>query len=503
MMTQPSRRAFAARTFRAAVTLALVATTPLATPNFSASPAGAAEFTQQDAHTALHKAVKFFREKIAVEGGYVYLVSEDLTKREGENKTTPTQVWIQPPATPSVGMAYLTAYQMTADERLLVAARETAECLIRGQFRSGGWYQYVEFNPKARGDYDYRVDPPAADGKLKKRRLTTLDDDKTQSCLTFLMRLDRELGFKDERLHEAVIYGLDALVKVQYPNGAWPQQFYEAPDPAAFPVLKASYPETWSRTFPAVNYAAHYTFNDDSIADVVGLMLEAGDTYDKPAYRAAAEKAGDFIIAAQMPEPQPAWAQQYDAAMHPVWARKFEPPSVTGGESQGVIQILLDLYAATGNDKYLAPVPAALAWLKRSALPDGQMARFYELGTNKPLYFTKKYELTYDDSDMPTHYGFKLGGKHEQLQKAYDKLKAEGPPERKVTSAPVERPVVKYSKKIAAPAAEVAGQLDERGAWVENGKLQDHGDDDPTTRVIATRTFIKNLLTLAKCAGAK
>ena len=40
-----------------------------------------------------------------------------------------------------------------------------------------------------------------------------------------------------------------------------------------------------------------------------------------------AERAGDFILAAQMPEPQPAWAQQYDAAMHPAWARKFEPAS--------------------------------------------------------------------------------------------------------------------------------------------------------------------------------
>jgi len=471
--------------------------------NFTVSAAPAAEFTQADAKAALHKAVGFFREKIAVQGGYVYLVSEDLTKREGENKTTPTQVWIQPPGTPSVGQTYLTAYQMTGDGSLLAAARETAECLIRGQLRSGGWYVSIEFDPKARGEYDYRVDPPAPAGKQKKRRMTTLDDDKTQSCLLFLMRLDRELGFKDEPLHESVLYGLDALVKVQYPNGAWPQQFEGAPDPAAFPVAKASYPETWSRTFPKVNYTSHYTFNDDTIADVVGLMLEAGDTYGKAEYRAAAEKAGDFIIAAQMPEPQPAWAQQYDAAMNPVWARKFEPPAITGGESQGVIGILLNLYASTGQERFLAPIPAALAWLEKSQLPGNRLARFYELSTNKPLYFTKQYVLTYDDSDMPTHYGFKVDSKVEQLRKAYDKLKADGPPPKKASPGPVERSTTKFSPKVAAAAAEVAAQLDQRGAWVEAGKLNDHGDDDPTTRVISSRTFIKNLLVLAKCAGAK
>ena len=52
-------------------------------------------------------------------------------------------------------------------------------------------------------------------------------------------------------------------------------------------------------------------------------------------------------------------------------------------------------------------MPPALAYLKKSLLPDGRLARFYELKTNKPLYFTKTYELTYDDSDMPTHYSFK------------------------------------------------------------------------------------------------
>ena len=51
-----------------------------------------------------------------------------------------------------------------------------------------------------------------------------------------------------------------------------------------------------------------------------------------------------FLLLAQLPEPQPGWAQQYNIEMEPEWARKFEPPAVTGGESQKVIATLLTLF---------------------------------------------------------------------------------------------------------------------------------------------------------------
>jgi len=68
----------------------------------------------------------------------------------------------------------------------------------------------------------------------------------------FLMRVDRELKFEDKRLHEAARFALDQLIKAQYPNGAWPQRYYQFADPAKFPVKKASYPDSWSRTWPAM-----------------------------------------------------------------------------------------------------------------------------------------------------------------------------------------------------------------------------------------------------------
>ena len=46
-------------------------------------------------------------------------------------------------------------------------------------------------------------------------------------------------------------------------------------------------------------------------------------------------------------------AQQYDREMHPVWDRKFEPPAITGLESQDALETLLLLARKTGDRKYL------------------------------------------------------------------------------------------------------------------------------------------------------
>ena len=120
-----------------------------------------------------------------------------------------------------------------------------------------------------------------------------------------------------------------------------------------------------------------------------------------------------------MPDPQPAWAQQYDRQMHPVWDRKFEPPAITGLESQDALETLLLLHRKTGDRKYLAPIPRALDYLKKSRLPDGRIARFYELKTNRPLYFTRDYQLTYDGDRVPTHYGFVFDSRLDTIEADY------------------------------------------------------------------------------------
>jgi hypothetical protein len=405
-----------------------------------------------------------------------------LEFREGEGKADDRTGWVQPPGTPHIGEAYLYAYESTGDSYYLDAARETAQALVRTQLQSGGWTYRIHFDDESRAKHAYR-----ADGRTEGQNVSTLDDDTTQAALRFLMKVDKATSFADDALHECVMYGLDALLAVQYPNGAWPQRFNAPPDASEFPVVKASYPESWPREFPGRDYSRDYTFNDNTIADVIETMLDAADVYGDDRYRAAAMKGGDFMLLAQMPDPQPAWAQQYDRNMHPVWARKFEPPAVTGGESQGVMRCLIALAQRTGEKRFLEPIPTAIAYLRTSELPDGRLARFYELQTNTPLYFTKDYQLTYENDDMPTHYSFIGGSALDAIEAAY-KAVLDGKPSTKESPA-------------AVPSAEdlqtLIASLDERGAWVESGGMKYHDGTD-VTQVIDCRTFATNVRILAR-----
>lgn len=470
------------------ISLALLAglVAPMSPPARGEGPA------RDQARAALLKAAAFYRDKVAAHGGYVYRYSGDLEKREGEGKVDLDRVWVQPPGTPSVGLAYLDAYERTKLPELLDAAKAAGECLIRGQLRSGGWTDSIEFAPDRRKKFAYRVDGP----RSRQFNWTTFDDDKTQAALRMMMRLDQSLEFRDERVHEATNYALESVLKAQFPNGGWPQGYEKAPDPKDFPVLPAKYPETWPRQYPGGDYWVYYTFNDNTVANTIDALLLAAEIYHDPRFRDAAIRAGDFIRLAQLPDPQPAWAQQYDFAMQPVWARKFEPPAVSGGESQRLLTTLMDLYVETGEPRFLEPIPKALEYLEKSRLADGRLARFYELKTNKPLYFTKTYQLTEDDSDVPTHYGFKVESKLDPIGRRFEKLKAATPHE----LGAIREAVGKSHPEpdLASQAERVIAAMDDRGAWVEPGKLRYHGKGDKTTEVIESETFIRNLGILAR-----
>lgn len=370
---------------------------------------------------AMKKATAFYTGKLAVHGGYASSWTKDLSMAYVEGKEGKEIISMQPPGTTTVGLTLVHAYEATRDTQFLQAARAAAQALIECQLSSGGWPADFDFGADKAKKYHLRQQVLAGDtDPVKRDNRSTLDDNKTQSALLFLLELGRLPEYKsDAALQDCLKFGMDSLLGAQYPNGAWPQQFSGPADPAT-PVLKAAYPQEWPRKFPKENYISFYTLNDSNMQKIVQLLLRAYELTKDERYLNSAKKAGDFFILAQMPEPQPGWAQQYNHQMEPVWARKFEPPCVTGGESLSTMETLHELYVVTGDEKYLKPLTAAFAWYERSKLPDGQYARFYELQTNKPLYFIKDtYELVYDDSNLPTHYGFKL----DTVQRDLDRLK--------------------------------------------------------------------------------
>jgi hypothetical protein len=174
--------------------------------------------------------------------------------------------------------------------------------------------------------------------------------------------------------------------------------------------------------------------------------------------------------------------------MHPVWDRAFEPPAVTALESQDVLETLLLLYERTGERRFLDAVPASLAYLRRSALADGRLARFYELRTNRPLYFTKAYRLTYDRGEMPRHYAFVAESRLEAIEARFRRLAEQGPG---AAPAPVD------PAELAGRARQAIEAMDPRGAWVEQGTLDAH-DVRPASGVIRSATFAGNVRALCR-----
>ncbi|MGD8239200.1 MAG: polysaccharide lyase [Armatimonadota bacterium] len=462
---------------------------------------GIGQPTREQAAAALRKAGEFFYSEVAAHGGYVWQYSSDLTWRKGEGRADLDTIWVQPPGTPAVGLAFLEAHEATGERMYLDAAVAAARALVQGQLISGGWGYGIYFDPQKRREHMYRVDAPrSAWGPLtppdpagegwhawRRRRFkgnrTMMDDNTTQASIRLLVRVDSALAFRDDDIHEAAIYALGSIMMAQYPIGAWSHNYdrypSRPPDAETYPVIRASYPESWSRTWTK-DFTGCYMINDHITPDGVEALLAAHQAYGDDRYLEAAKRGGQFLLLAQMPDPQPAWAQQYNSEMHPVWDRAFEPPAISGWESQGVMETLLLLYRPTGERKYLEAVARTLPYLRGSLLPDGRLARFYELRSNRPLYFTKDYKLTYDAKEMPDHYGFAFDSRLDEIEAEYRRLAAANP-----ATLPDE-PEPDLTDELRGEVQRIIGSMDERGAWLGEKGL------------IHSQTFIDNVATLCR-----
>ena len=448
----------------------------LSSAAFGADPALPAQ-----AQAAMKKATTFLRAKAASHGGYVYYYSLDFTQRWGEGKATPEQIWVQAPGTPAVGLALLRAYSATGDAFYLDAAREAAEALVHGQLTSGGWTNAIDFDPAGKLVAQYR------NGKGRGRNYSTLDDGISQNALRLLMQVDRALGCKHREIHEAAEFARGALLAAQFPSGGFPQVWTGPVAP--HPAVKASFPDyDWRTENRIKDYWDLPTLNDDLAGQVARALLDGWEIYQDQRCREALGRLGDFLLLAQMPEPQPAWAQQYDTKMRPVWARKFEPPAIAGRESMDALETLLRVHRLTGDAKYLAPFPSALAYLRRSLLPDGRLSRYYELRTNQPLYMTRDYQLTHDDSQLPEHYGWKIDSRLEALAAAWAAAKAR-------TAAPGALAVKEEDVR------RILRELDAEGRWIstyEGGMIVGQPKFQAGQRYIASAVFSKNLEVLSE-----
>ncbi len=339
-------------------------------------PVAAIAQTKQEVLDAMKQATAFFSAKASIRGGYVWNISEDFKRHYGEIPARNSQIWVQS-ATPWVGMTMLDAYEATGDKIYLDVAEKAGLALAWGQRPAGGWHYMIDFEPKGVQEW-YKNHASKFKWGMEEQRFfngnATFDDGNSQSATRFLLRL--YLVKKDPRFKAPLLKALEFMLKAQYPNGAWPQRF-----PLHYDFVHDGFPD----------YTPYYTLNDGAMVTTIQVLVDAYENLGDKRYLESARRAVDFFIAVQGPEDQAGWAEQYHPdTMRPEKARTHEPGGFVIRESEQVIETLEMFYKMTGDRRYLRPIPGCLAWFDRvnkEALElKRPVARYYELGTNLPIY---------------------------------------------------------------------------------------------------------------------
>ena len=232
----------------------------------------------------------------------------------------------------------------------------------------------------------------------------TIDNSATYTQMRFLARVFEQTG--DARLQEGFLRGFDYLLEAQYENGGWPQ-FYP---------LRGGYYD-------------RITFNDGAMIGVMRLLRDAAAGSQPFAFvdagrRAAAEKAIErgieVILKTQIREEGRlmAWCAQHDEkTLEPAWARTYEPPSYGTAATAGIVRFLMSIESPSAE--VVAAIEAGMDWLRsveirglryesiidekgaedRRVVPDAGAgplwARFYELGTHRPIFLGRDSVVRY------------------------------------------------------------------------------------------------------------
>lgn len=280
-------------------------------------------------------------------------------------------------------------------------ARAIADSVVLYQSPQGGW-------PK---NTDLAAPPQSPTDRLAPDddRANTIDNGATTTPMRFLALLVQATN--EPKYRRAFERGMDYLLAAQYPNGGWPQYF---------PLREG--------------YYSRITYNDHAMVNVLTLLRDAAagrspygfvDAPRRARARDAVARGVDVILRTQVTQGGrlTAWCAQHDEkTLAPAWARTYEPPSLSGNESVGIVRFLMEIDRPT--PEIVAAVEGAVAWLQTVVIKGvrlervrgagGRMdrrlvadssapplwARFYELGTNRPLYLDRDSVFRYDFAEI-------------------------------------------------------------------------------------------------------
>ena len=258
---------------------------------------------------------------------------------------------------------------------------------------TGGWSKNVEM-ARVLSEQD-----KAMLRKAKERKDSTFDNGATHTQVRYLAKVYNATGLK--RVRRAALSGIDYLLEAQYDNGGWPQ------------------------SYPARGYSRYITFNDGAMIGVMSVLRDIARK--KPEYafvdeirrqkaHDAVQKGIECILRCQIDVDgrKTAWCAQHDEkTLVPRKARSYELASISGSESVGIVRFLMSIDEP--GPEIIEAVQNAAGWFREAGLegikqvrkedkskPGGWdkiivndasaptiWARFYEIGTNKPIFCSR------------------------------------------------------------------------------------------------------------------
>lgn len=262
--------------------------------------------------------------------------------------------------------------------------------ILSFQTPSGGWSKRTDMAKQAR--------QPGQSFGVEEEYIPTFDNGATSTQMKLLARAYSLSGDKSYRA--AFDRGLAFIIQAQYPNGGWPQSF----------PLRGGYHD-------------HITYNDALMRDLMVILnsvVLARNEYSfvTSKQRNAAKKslnmAIDCVLKTQVvvDGQLTVWGAQHDAlTLAPAKARAYEMPALTSSESVFMVDFLMDLDSPSAE--VIKSVHQAAKWYEQTRISGKtwtrgakQLAsdpkapplwsRFYEIGTNKPIFGDRDDSIHYD-----------------------------------------------------------------------------------------------------------
>jgi PelA/Pel-15E family pectate lyase len=390
-----------------------------------------AEYKSSGAGAKMNERVKWIHQLTETEAKQ-FETKNFLKGKDNWNPKKIDYVWQEKNAPDYEPVSWKDVFKQTPAWYQTDEAARIADQIILYQKDNGGWEKNLDMTLMLT-----QKEKSALAAKKSDISETTIDNRTTYTQIQFLGKIITASLAKPtppnnfSKYKEAFGEGLDYLLSSQYENGGFPQ-FY--------PLKKG--------------YYTHITFNDDAMIGVLKILRDVAKKKEdylfvEEAKRLKAEKAvekGTEIVLKTQVEidgVKTVWAAQYDeTTLKPAAARKFEPVSLTAGESVGIVRFLM--LDAKPNQRTIDAIESAVKWFRANKIEgirwerkNGEnsvvkdknaspiWARFYQIETMKPIFIGRDAIIKYDVSEIEAErrngYAWYVSEPNELLEKDYPK----------------------------------------------------------------------------------